>query len=174
MKKGKVFGKAQIALVLMVLGLGAAVWLNMRFSSNKYLGEATLVNAESGSEAVPTSAKVATDSFSKAVADRQSAYEEAEEWVRTALDCENLSDSDKVAAVNRVKQIADHIEKAEQIETLLRAKGFEKAVAVIGDNAVTAVVQSDGLTTTQTLQIQDVIIAQTAVSLGNIKIIAVK
>ena len=33
MKKGKVFTKSQLALAVMVLALGAAVWLNMKYSS---------------------------------------------------------------------------------------------------------------------------------------------
>ena len=64
MKKGKVFTKSQAVLALMVLCLGAAVWLNMKFSSNeKYLGEATYVSSSSGekSETVSTSAKPLED-----------------------------------------------------------------------------------------------------------------
>ena len=46
MKKGKVFGKSQIAVTAMVLALAAAIWLNMKYtpSSGKYLGEASYVN----------------------------------------------------------------------------------------------------------------------------------
>ena len=43
MKKGKVLGKGQIAVGIMVIALGAAVWLNTKYlpSSSKYLGEAS-------------------------------------------------------------------------------------------------------------------------------------
>lgn len=175
MKKGKVFGKAQIALVLMVLALGAAVWLNMNFSSEKYLGEAKYVSSQQDDdEALPTSAKVSEDSFQKAVKDREEAYEEIKDAVKDTLNSEKLTDEDKADAVKKVEQLADRIEKENNIETLLKTKGFAKTVAVIGDNNVSVVVQSDGLTTTQTLQIQDIIIAETNIPLGNIKIIAVK
>ena len=69
MKKGKVLGKGHIAVVLMVLALGAAVWLNMRFSSQKYFGEAKYVDNSSG-DAVETSA---------------SAKENAEDYFTTAF-----------------------------------------------------------------------------------------
>ena len=56
MKKGKVFGKGQIAVAVMLLALGAAVWLNAKFlpSDTKYLGEASYVNTteEESGEAV--------------------------------------------------------------------------------------------------------------------------
>ena len=60
------------------------------------------------------------------------------------------------------------------IATVLKAKGFKKAVAVLNDTGATVFVEGEGLTSQQTLQIQDVVTSQTKVSLGNIKIIPVK
>lgn len=73
-----------------------------------------------------------------------------------------------------VASLAGRLEKESNIETLLKAKGFEKAVAVIGDNNVTVLVSSDGVTTAQSIQIQDIVTSETGVALGNIKIVAVK
>lgn len=177
MKKGKVFGKAQIALVLMVLALGAAVWLNMRFSSDKYLGEATYVGKDDTPAAVTTGAKVKTESadyFTTAAKEREKTYEKVEETVKETLKSGVLTDEDKKDAVALVKQLADRMAKCGNMETLLKAKGFEKAVVVIGDNNVNVVVSSDGLTTAQTMQIQDIVTAETSIPLGNIKIVAVK
>ncbi len=180
MKKGKVFGKGQVALALMVLALGAAVWLNMKFSSSeKYLGEATYVSkSNTSSQAVATSAKAQeeenADYFETAVKDREDAISEAQELVEETLKSADVTDSERAAALEKTNQLAAKIEKANNIETLLKAKGFEKAVAVIGDNDVNIVVKSDGITTTQTLQIQDIVTAQTDVDLSNIKIVTVK
>lgn len=177
MKKGKVFGKAQIALALMAVALGAAVWLNMNFSSKKYLGEATYVDSTSG-ESVQTSATVdddnSADRFAQSVKEREKAYESAAKLVDEMLDNDNLTDEDKQEALSVIKQLAQRVEKESNIETLLKAKGFEKAVAVIGDNNITVLVSSDGITTAQSMQIQDIITAETGISLGNIKIVAVK
>lgn len=179
MKKGKVFGKAQIALVLMAVALGAAVWLNMNFSSKKYLGEATYVDNTSGS-AIQTSASAkneeekTSDRFTQAVKDREKAYEKAKDAVEEMLDTDKLTDADKQSVLTVIRELAERIEKENNIETLLKAKGFEKAVAVIGDNNITVLVSSDGITTAQSMQIQDIIIAETGISLGNIKIVAVK
>ena len=79
MKKGKVFGKSQVIAFLMVICLGGAVWLNMKFSSKeKYLGETSYVN-KSTSKAVATSAKVTgeSDYFSEAKESREKALSEA-------------------------------------------------------------------------------------------------
>lgn len=164
-------------MLIMALALGAAVWLNMRFSSGKYLGEATYVDKKTESSAVQTGApaKAAeTDRFKTAVTERETAYKKAEELVKDTLDSENLSNDDKAQAVSAVAALAGRLEKENNIETLLKAKGFEKAVAVIGDNSVTVLVSSDGVTTAQSMQIQDIVTDETGVALGNIKIVAVK
>lgn len=179
MKKGKVFGRGQVVVTLMVLALGAAVWINMKFSSNeKYMGEATYVSGEvdSSGEAVETAGKAedTLDYFENAKKERSTALAEAQELVEETLKSANASDTEREKALEATNKIAARIEKANNIETLLKAKGFEKAVAVIGENDVSVVVKSEGITTNQTLQIQDIVTAQTEIPLSNIKILTVK
>ena len=179
MKKGKVFTKSQAILVIMVLCLGAAVWLNMKFSSSeKYLGEATYVSkkTETG-DVVQTSAKVNTsdaDYFNTAKKERNSNLKKEQELVEETLRSSTLTDEEKSAAVDRISELVNRVEAENNIETLLKAKDFADALAVIGEKDINIIVKSDGLTTTQTLQIQDIITAQTSIPLSNIKIITVK
>ena len=175
MKKGKVLSKGHIVVAVMIIALGAAVWLNMRYSSTqKYLGEATYVNTDTSSS-LQTSANVKeSDYFTQAKKDREKMLKDATETVTETLKSEKLTDNDKAEAVKKTKEIAARMEKENNIETLLKAKGFEKAVAVIGDKNVNVVVKSDGLTTAQTIQIQDIITGETDIDLKNIKIITVK
>lgn len=180
MKKGKVFTKSQAVLALMVLCLGAAVWLNMKFSSNeKYLGEATYVSSSSGekSETVSTSAKPLeddTDYFKSAKQKREQALKTAQELVEETLKSANITDEEKKEAISATKNLAYRIEQEDNIESLLVAKGFKSAVAVIGDKDINIIVSGEGLTTAQTLQIQDIVTSQTEIPLGNIKIVTVK
>lgn len=179
MKKGKVFGKNHVVVALMLLALGAAVWLNMKFSSTeKYLGEATLVsdNEISSGEAVQTGAKAEqqADYFIQAKKDRQAALDEAQEMVEETLKSANATAAERETALKCTAQIAQKIEKANNIETLLKAKGFKEAVVVLGDDSVSVIVKSEGITTAQTLQIQDIITSHTKIKLENIKIITLK
>lgn len=179
MKKGKVFGKNHIVLALMLLALGGAVWLNMKFSSTeKYLGEAKYVssNAETTGEAIQTAAPVTeqADYFETAQKDRETALSEAQELVEETLKSADLTDDERQTALSSVNAFASRIEKANSIETVLKAKGFEKSVVVIGESDINVLVKSDGITTTQTLQIQDIVTSQTDITLSNIKIITVK
>ena len=178
MKKGKVFGKQQVVLALMLLALGGAVWLNMKFSSSeKYMGEATFVSdsQDSSGEALQTAAPAEQeDYFETAKSDRQKALTEAQETAEETLKSANLTDDQREKALESVKEITLRIEKANNIETLLKAKGFEKAVAVLSSDNASVIVKSEGVTTQQTLQIQDIVTAQTQIPLSNIKIITIK
>ena len=179
MKKGKVFTKGQAILVIMVLCLGAAVWLNMKFSSSeKYLGDAAYVSKNSSSkDAVQTSAKVdETDKnyFETVKKERNSNLKKQQELVEETLRSSSLTDEEKANAVDTVKSLVTRLEQENNIETLLKAKDFADALVVIGEKDVNVIVKSDGLTTTQTLQIQDIITNQTNIPLANIKIVTVK
>ncbi len=173
MKKGKVLGKGQLAVGVMVIALVAAVWLNTKYmpSSTKYLGEASYVSNTSA-DAVETAAKT-DDYFANAKSDREKAIKTAVETVQEVLKSENLTDKDKESALKKIESIAETMKKEANIETLLKAKGFKQAVAVIGEDGINIIVKSDGLTTANTMQIQDIAVAESGLDLSKIKIVPV-
>lgn len=178
MKKGKVLGKGQITVAVMLLALGAAIWLNTKYlpSDTKYLGEASYVSKTEDSGAVETAAKTDktnSDYFATAKKEREETRKTASDTVEELLDSKNLSEEDKKSALAKIEKLGTDIEKENNIENLLKAKGFEKSLAIIGDNGITVVVKSEGLTSVQTLQIQDIVTNETDIPLNNIKIIPV-
>ena len=176
MKKGKVFTKGHLTVAVMVVALGAAIWLNSKYlpSSTKYLGEASYVSTSSDEEAVQTSAKVETDYFTTAKSDREKSRKEAIETIEETLKSDKLTDEDKKSAISKTEKIAENLKTEINIENLLKAKGFEKALAIISDEEINIVISSDGLTTANTLQIQDIVTSQTKIDLSKIKIIPIK
>ena len=124
-----------------------------------------------------TSAKAERDSgdyFTDVKKERESNRKKAQESIEETLKSAKLTDADKKSALAKIEELADRSEHESNIEALLKAKGFEKAIAVIGDSGINIVVKSEGLTSAQTLQIQDIITAETNISLANIKIVPVK
>ncbi|MEE0947038.1 MAG: SpoIIIAH-like family protein [Acutalibacteraceae bacterium] len=177
MKKGNVISKGQIGLAVMVLILAGAVWLNTKYSkeqsNTKYMGETTLVGSQQDSEdaAMVGAQAQQEDYFAKAKADREESYRQAEELITEAL---NGTDGEaKNTAANSSAQLAKRKTDETALENLLTAKGFENALAVIGENSVTVIIKSDGLVTEQTVQIQDAVMSILSVSLNNIKIVTV-
>ena len=183
MKKGKVFTKSQIALALLVVALGAAVWLNSKYSTidgvsgtvSKYLGDVQYVGTESQSSAIQTGASAESeDYFTTARTEREAAIKKAQEQIEETLKNENASDDDKKYVMEVSGNLAKRIEAQTNIENLLKAKGFSEALAVISDETVTVVVRSEGLLSSETMQIQDIATEQSGISLSGVKIITVK
>ena len=174
MKKGKVLGKGQLAVGVMVVALAAAIWLNTKYmpSSTKYLGEASYVS-NTQSEAVETAAKT-EDYFASAKAEREKQLKTARETVQELLKSENLTEEDKKTALTQIEKIANNLKAEANIEALLKAKGFAQAVAVIGADGINIIVKSDGLTTANTMQIQDIATTESGLDLSKIKIIPIK
>ena len=182
MKSKKIFGIKHIIAAVLLVALGGAEWLNMQYSSaaggfistgntssNKNLGDTKYVVNVNDSSAVQTSA--AADYFSTAAADRKKARDEALALLEDTLKSAGSDSEAKAAATEKMTLIAERMEKEAAIETLVKAKGFEKVVAVMGDKDITVVVKADELLPSQILQIQDAVISQTEISLENIKIV---
>ena len=188
MKKGKVFGKKQITLALMVVALGGAVWLNMKYSASgnlgindsstptaSYLGQAQYVNGEQEGDVVETAGKAESgDYFEETRDERNSTRKDAlEDLEETAADAK-LSDEVKAAAVEKIATLTTRIDSEASIEALLKAKGFKDVLAVIGDNDINIVVKVDKLLESEIIQIQDIATSQSGLPLDKVKIITVK
>ncbi len=192
MKKSVIIGKRQIVLAVLVVALGVAVYLNWRFASvdggldltagvstsSKYLGDATYVNnsAETGSvDAASTeSSGIDTSNIDRSRESRDKARKESQEMLKEIINDAKSDDESKKAATDSQTQIALDVEKEGLIESLVRAKGFNDCVAIISNGQANIIVQTEGLIEAQTLQIQDIVVSQTNLSLDNIKIHEVK
>lgn len=189
MKKGVIVGKRQIVLAVLVFALGAAVWLNMKYASSsggfditgalnssKNLGDAQYVNNPNTEGQTSSDENTASESeyFRNARQERENSRREAVELIQETISNVKADSQTKENALQKAADIALRIEKEASIESLLKAKGFEESLAIIGDNDVNVVVKGENLLSSQTLQIQDVVLSQVDVPLDNIKIVTVK
>ena len=183
MKKGMVINKRQILLAVLVLALAVAVYLNWYFSKNdgnfdisgaltassgSYIGDAQYVNNPTGSQVS------GEDYFAKARTGRTAAREEGLKILKEVVD-DVKSDSSAVAdATQKAVQLAKDAETESAVESLVKAKGFADCVAVISDGQINVIVKTDGLLSSDTVQIQDIAASQTGFALDKIKILEVK
>ncbi len=189
MKKGKIFGKKQIALAAMVVALAGAVWLNMKYSATEggftvkgednkqtasYLGEATFVDNATESESVQTAGRVEEDYLATAKKDRDAARSEAIEELTETVNDAKIKDAVKTAAVEKLTVLTTRTDTEASIETLLKAKGFKDSIAIIGDNDINIVIRAKELSESESMQIQDIATSQSGLSLDKVKIITVK
>ena len=187
MKKSVIIGKRQIVLAVLVVALGAAVYLNWRFagadggldiksaisSSEGNLGDATYVNNPDVSQDDVQDGSEAT-TIEKSRESRDNARNESLEMLREIIDDTKSDEESRKAAVESQTQIASDVEKEGLIESLVKAKGFTDCVAILSNGQANIMVQGEGLIESQILQIQDIVVSQTSLPLENIKIHEVK
>lgn len=176
MKPAKKIKKAHVALAVMVIALSAAVWLNMKYgaagtepssqnTSSKYLGQAEYVNAEVGDVAEEDSY------FASLRADRKKARDEALDIIEETLDRDDLTEEERRQALEHSESISEAAEAEVSIETVLKAKGYENVLAVIGEKDVNVIIKGE-LTAAVSAQIRDAVFSYTDFEASQIKIIS--
>ncbi|MBQ4100043.1 MAG: SpoIIIAH-like family protein [Oscillospiraceae bacterium] len=183
-----IFGKKQILLATLVLALGIAIYLNWQFSETD--GDFTITtNIEAEDEKnygdaefvsnsltdTDTEVDIAVeDYFTEARYKRQQSRDEAVETLQKILSDTNISDADKDEAMMTATNLATAIDAESNIESLVKAKGFEDCIAYIDDDKASVVVKSNGLLDNEVAQIKDIIIRESKISAQNISIVPVK
>jgi stage III sporulation protein AH len=195
------FGKRQLVLAALVVALGAAVYLNWQFSGNndllatntvesgKELGEAEYVNQNSvsslvsggeessqeGNDSSTTSISASAEQyFAQAKVSRKQARDEAMDTLKDVLDSVQSNDSAKAEAVKQAAEIAKNMEQENNIENLMKAKGFAECVAFIQNGECSVVVSTTGLLDNEAITIKDIVAGQSGITYDKIKIIEAK
>lgn len=196
-------GKKQLILTGLVLTLGAAVYLNWQFSGNtdllsgsdavsvsKELGEAEFVNTSSDKKAGESTAQKSTELssskegtasaskssdeyFSQAKVNRQQTQDDIAEMTKKILESSEESDAAKAEAVAKAAELATVMEQQTNVESLIKAKGFEECMVFIQNGECSIVVMDSDLTADDALIIKDIATGQTGITVDKIKVTAV-
>lgn len=142
-------------------------------TNTKILGEATLVDSTDGNlSAVSDTTQNEQDIyFSQAFADRARKRDEALQTLQTVIDSSETMPDVKDKAYSEMMSIADDMENESNVETLVKAKGFEDCLAVISGENINIVVKTTGLLTNEVAQIKEIAMLETGLSAEHIKII---
>ncbi len=182
MTNGKIFGrqglfarigKRNLLIIGAVLLIGVAVYLNYVWwyqpLNDPGYGDNNMKDqyGDQNNSSVNT-----TESYFTATQlSRDKARDEALEVLQTVVDSEDALQETKDAALSDIARIALDIEQESNIETLVMAKGFANCVAVINGDAVSVIVESDGLLANQVAQIKEIVYEQTGIKPTGITII---
>lgn len=187
------FGKKQVLVATLAVALGLAVYLNYYLAQNElksdtatggnntttttggHLGDSQYV---SGTTTVPVeqtgSTTVQTPYFKQARESREAARAESLQMLQELVNDVKSSQAVIDDATEKILAAAEAGERESAIESLVKAKGFADCVAYIEGDRCNVVVLSEGLTGAQTLQITEIITAQSSIKPENIKISSVK
>ena len=136
-------------------------------SANKNYGEAQLVSVANNS---------GSKFFEEARLKRTKAHDEAMDAVQKALKSASLSAEEKKSYTQQLTGSLKDLNAENEIETLVRAKGFADCLCFLqsGRADLTVMTSGDALTAAQVAQIRDIVLSKSNVTAQNITIVEVK
>ena len=162
-----------LAVLLVVALIGGLVYVNYRLfydpTDEMGFGDG---NLPSGDRA-PTGGNVSEEEnyFTATALNRQQSRDEAIDVLKLISEDEEASADARNAAAEKISQIAVDIQNEANIESLVKAKGFEDCVAVISENAVSVVVSCETLQAADAAQILAIVYDTTGISPDKVSII---
>ena len=176
----KKFGIRNIVIVLSVLLIGAAVYVNWALfgggpdENQSGNGDAMInggvTDGENNDNQVSGEKNDEVDYFAASQIERQRARDEAIEVLQGVVDDATAIGASKEQALADIAAIAANIEMEANIESLIKAKGFEECVAVISGDKANIVVKSEGLKPNQLSQILEIVYLQADIVPANVTI----
>ena len=179
----KKLGKRNIAIVLSILVIGGAVWLNIALFSGGVRPTGGVAGTEDveGGPSFIEGEETDTDGdavdeidsfFASAQVERQRSRDEAIEVLQLVVENPEALDESKTLAMAEITRIAAAIDSEGKIESLVAAKGFDRCIAVISDASCNVIVKVDtALLPNQIAQIQEIVYEQAGILPANTKII---
>ena len=167
-------GVKSVVLVTAVLLIGLAVYLNYRWFYDPIdsLGFGKNNMEDNYSDSAETDAAATSNYFTATALSREQSRDEAIDVLKLVTESADSSEAAKAEAAAKISRIAVDIQNEINIETLVKAKGFEECVAVISDNSVSVIVKAESLQANEAAQILAIAYETTGFPVENISIIS--
>lgn len=167
-KRGAIYGV--IALMLCV-----AIYLNWNFvgAPDELLVAGQTDTGEPASADAEGAAATGDDYFATSRLTREQARDEAISILKETTESDKAADTAKDDAAAQISVLAENSVTEARVESLIRAKGYDDAVVMMGDASVNVIVAppEGGLQATDATVIKDIVIEETGVSADQIKIV---
>ncbi len=170
--------KRNVAILCTLVLIAGAVYLNWilfsggnDYDPNDYLAGSGSADNGNQSDSPDENASAQDGYFALAVIDRAEARAEALEVLASITTSEEATDEAKQSAYNDMAKIAKEIENEANIETLVKAKGFEECVVVISAGKANVIVSGENLLISEVAQIKEIVYSQASITPENITII---
>ena len=163
-----------VVVVMAVLLIGLAVYLNYQWFydpvGNLGYGENNMEdNLDDNASA--NAGEGENDYFASTLLTRQQSRDEAIDVLMLVSENAEASEEARAEAQAQISRIAVDIQNEANIESLVKAKGFEECIAVIGTDSVSVIVKAESLQAKDTAQILSIVYETTGITPENVSII---
>ena len=162
-----------LVIIVAVLLIGVAVYLNYRwfYDPTDSLGYGDNNMEDTFGDSANTNADSEKDYFAAAALTRQQSRDEAIDVLKLVADNEEASAEAKAEAQAKISKIAVDIQNEANIETLVKAKGFEECVAVISEDSASVIVKAESLMANEAAQILAIVYETAGIAPENVTIV---
>ncbi len=164
-----------VVIIVSVLLIGLAVYLNYRWfydpTGNIGYGEGNMDDENNGEAAGGDADGEENNYFTSAALLRQQSRDEAIDVLKLVTENEDATEEAKAKAQEQLSKIAVDMQNETNIETLVKAKGFEECVAIISENSVSVIVKAESLQANEAAQIFTIVYETTGIAPQNVSII---
>lgn len=165
-------GMRNVVIVSSLVLIGTAVILNFALFGNSVPNVSEGEQLGMGITGDEDAAKGENDAYFASVQlSRKQARDQALAVLQTVVDSQSANATSKEQASADISRIAAEIEAEANIETLIKSKGFEECIAVIGEGSASIIVRSDGLLPNELSQIKEIVYEEAGIDPIGIKII---
>ena len=163
-----------VVVVMAVLLIGLAVYLNYQWFydpvGNLGYGENNMEDNLDDNASV-NAGEGENDYFASTLLTRQQSRDEAIDVLMLVSENAEASEEARAEAQAQISRIAVDIQNEANIESLVKAKGFEECIAVIGTDSVSVIVKAESLQAKDTAQILSIVYETTGITPENVSII---
>lgn len=163
-----------LAVFIAVLLIGAAVFVNYKLFYDPVdamgYGDGNMENNFANSTQTGNDASE-ENYFTATALNRQQQRDEAIDVLKLVSESPESSEEARAEATAKIAKIATDMQNESNIETLVKAKGFEECVAIISDNSVSVIVSAETLQASEAAQILAIVYDTTGISPENVSII---
>lgn len=149
--------------------IGEAKYVNTSVSKNSE-GSKSEVTSEEATEEVNAKAEEKSEYFAQAELKRKQAQDEELELLNNIIEDTDKNDTAKAEAVKQVAEITKRIEQQSNIESLIKAKGFNECIAFISNGECSIVVSAGDVTNAGAITIKDIVHKQSGIEYNKITI----
>lgn len=166
-----------VVIIAAVLLIGLAVYLNYRWFYDPVgslgYGDNNMDNNIDDSQTTggETDNETENNYFTSTALTRQQSRDEAIDVLKLVTENEDATEEAKAEAAAKISKIAVDMQNEANIESLVKAKGYEECVAVISENAVSVIVKAESLKANEAAQIFTIVYETTGISPENVSII---
>ncbi len=166
-----------VIVIAAVLLIGLAVYLNYRWFYDPVgsLGYGDNNMEDNNDVSRPTGGEsggsAENNYFTATALNREQARDEAIDVLKLVTEDEDATEAAKAEAAEKISKIAVDIQNETNIETLVKAKGFEDCIAVISDGSVSVIVKAESVQANQAAQIMTIVYETTGILPENVSIV---